>query len=109
MNTTNDSLAVRDFTLLTQDDLHWFNEGTHARIYEKMGAHQMEKDGASGVCFSVWAPNAEQVWVMGDFNGWNKSRHPLRPVHSSGIWSGFIPKIGQGSTYKYHIASRHNG
>ena len=72
-----------NFTLLTDDDLHWFNEGTHCRIYQKMGAHLVEQNGVPGVCFSVWAPNAAQVFVMGDFNGWNKTRHPLaahRPV-----------------------------
>jgi 1,4-alpha-glucan branching enzyme len=98
-----------NFGLLTEDDLHWFNEGTHCRVYEKMGAHFVEHEGVAGVCFSVWAPNAEQVFVLGDFNGWDKSRHPLRPLGGSGVWSGFIPKLGRGATYKYHIRSRHEG
>jgi 1,4-alpha-glucan branching enzyme len=97
------------FTLLTDDDLHWFNEGTNCHLYRKMGAHLVEQNGVPGVCFSVWAPNAAQVSVMGDFNGWNKARHPLQPVGGSGVWSGFVAKIGLGSTYKYHIVSRHNG
>ncbi len=105
--------SVRDlkdnFTLLTNDDLHWFNEGTHCRIHEKLGAHLVEQNGVQGVCFSVWAPNAAQVSVMGDFNGWNKTRHPLQAVGSSGVWSQFVPKIGLGSTYKYHIISRNGG
>jgi 1,4-alpha-glucan branching enzyme len=98
--------TVRDFSLLTGDDLHWFNEGTHVRIYEKLGAHLIEKDGVPGVCFSVWAPNADRVSVMGDFNGWDKTRHPLLPVGGSGIWSGFLPGPGKGALYKYHIVSR---
>ena len=109
-NTTNNKAGtVQEFSLLTADDLHWFNEGTHCRVYQRMGAHLTEQNGVAGVCFSVWAPNAEQVFVMGDFNGWNKSRHPLKPIGGSGVWSGFIPKIGKGSTYKYHLISRHNG
>jgi len=98
-----------NFTLLTDDDLHWFNEGTHCRIYSKMGAHPVTQNGGSGVAFAVWAPNAAQVSVIGDFNGWNKTRHPLRPLGKSGVWSGFVPKLGQGATYKYHLVSRHDG
>jgi 1,4-alpha-glucan branching enzyme len=98
-----------NFALLTEDDLHWFNEGTHCRVYEKMGAHLVEHEGVAGVCFSVWAPNAEQVYVVGDFNGWDKSRHPLRLLGGSGVWSGFIPGLERGATYKYHIRSRHEG
>lgn len=97
------------FTLLTEDDLHWFNEGTHCRVYERMGAHPARQGDVPGVCFSVWAPNAAQVFVVGDFNGWDKARHPLTPLGQSGVWSGFIPKLGRGSTYKYHIRSRHEG
>jgi len=91
----------------TADDLHWFNEGTHCRVYQRLGAHLATQDGKPGVVFSVWAPNARQVGVMGEFNNWHKTRHLLRPVGNSGIWSGFIPGLGAGTTYKYHIASRH--
>jgi 1,4-alpha-glucan branching enzyme len=98
-----------NFALLTDDDRHWFNEGTNCPMFQKMGAHLVEKEGAPGTCFSVWSPNAEQVFVMGDFNGWNKTRHPLLAAGNSGIWSGFVPKLGQGATYKYHIVSRHSG
>jgi len=66
-------------------------------------------NGAPGLVFSVWAPNARQVSVMGDFNGWHKSAHRLRAVGQSGIWSGFVPKLGKGITYKYHIVSHHGG
>jgi 1,4-alpha-glucan branching enzyme len=98
LRSTNGTLA-----LLTDDDLHWFNEGTHCRISQKMGAHLAEQDGTPGVCFSVWAPNAAQVFVIGDFNGWDKTRHPLQAIGNSGVRSGFIPKLGKGATYKYHL------
>jgi 1,4-alpha-glucan branching enzyme len=94
---------------LTDDDLYLFNEGSHFRLYEKLGARQMAVDGLEGAYFSVWAPNAEQVAVMGDFNEWDTESHPLRPLGRSGIWQGFIPGIGKGTIYKYRILSRHNG
>jgi 1,4-alpha-glucan branching enzyme len=108
-NTNNGSGAVEDVSLLTADDLHWFNEGTHCRVYQRMGAHITERGGVPGVGFSVWAPNAAPVFVMSDFNEWNKSRHPLKPQGGSGVWGGFVSKIGKGATDKYHIVSRHNG
>jgi 1,4-alpha-glucan branching enzyme len=94
---------------LTDDDLYLFNEGSHFRLYEKLGAHLMTLDGVEGTHFSVWAPNAEQVYVIGDFNGWDKSSHPLRPREQSGIWEGFIPGVDQGANYKYHLVSRYRG
>jgi 1,4-alpha-glucan branching enzyme len=100
---------VQDPAWLSGDDLHWFNEGTHCRIYQKMGAHLAEQNGLAGVVFSVWAPNAEHVFVMGDFNGWSKSRHALRLLGNSGVWSGFIPGLGKGAAYKYHLLSRYGG
>ncbi len=98
-----------DYQPLTNDDVHLFNEGTHYRLYNKLGAHCMSRDGQHGVHFSVWAPNAESVSVIGEFNGWNKQSHPLQPYGSSGIWQAFIPNVPVGSTYKYYISSRHNG
>lgn len=100
---------VSDYTPLSDDDVHLFNEGTHFRLYEKLGAHCLERDGETGVHFAVWAPNANSVCVMGDFNGWNKSSHPLEPYKSSGIWQGFIPGLGDGTVYKYFVSSHHNG
>ena len=94
---------------LTDDDLYLFNEGSHFRLYEKLGARLLTVEGVEGNYFSVWAPNAEQVFVIGDFNGWDKSSHPLRNRGQSGIWEGFIPGIGQGAIYKYHIISQYNG
>jgi len=93
---------------LTDDDLYLFNEGSHFRLYEKLGARLLTVEGVEGTYFSVWAPNAEQVFVIGDFNGWDKSSHPLRNRGQSGIWEGFIPGIGQGAIYKYHIISQYN-
>src|SRR5689334_5568395 len=77
-------------SLLTDQDLHLFNEGTHLALGDKLGAHPAVIDGAEGTFFAVWAPNAEAVSVIGDFNGWRPSRHPLRARASSGIWEGFV-------------------
>src|SRR3954468_1972650 len=92
-------------TLFSDWDLHLFNEGTHLRLWEKLGAHIM----AGGGMFAVWAPNADRVSVIGDFNGGSHDAHPLQARAQSGIWEGFIPAIGKGTVYKYHIISRHNG
>jgi 1,4-alpha-glucan branching enzyme len=94
---------------LTDDDLYLFNEGSHFRLYDKLGAHIGNHDGASGVYFAVWAPNANHVSVIGDFNGWEKGKHCLRPKANSGIWDDFIPGVGKGSLYKYHVGSRFSG
>ncbi len=96
-------------SLLTEDDLHLFNEGSHFRAYEKLGAHPVQAGETSGCCFAVFAPDARAVSVIGDWNGWDKGSHPLRPRGRSGIWEGFLPGVGAGSVYKYHIASRHRG
>jgi 1,4-alpha-glucan branching enzyme len=90
---------------LTDDDLHWFGEGNHHRLYQKMGAHPDREGEVDGVRFAVWAPEARSVHVMGDFNGWSKGDHPLVPQGVSGIWTGFVPGVGQGEPYKYHIHS----
>lgn len=100
--------VLYDQSLLTRDDVYLFNEGSHFRLYDKLGAHPRTVHGRAGSSFAVWAPNAEYVSVIGDFNGWNKGSHPLRPRESSGIWDGFIPGLEGGTSYKYHIASRHN-
>jgi 1,4-alpha-glucan branching enzyme len=94
-------------TLLSQDDLYLFNEGTHLHLYEKLGAHPMTVDGEDGTYFAVWAPDAKQVFVMGEFNGCDKKSHPLRPRDQSGIWEGFLQGIGKGALYKYHVASKY--
>ena len=98
-----------DMTLFSKDDLYLFNEGTHFHLYEKLGAHRMTVDGQEGMYFAVWAPDARHVSVVGDFNRWDKGSHPLRPRGRSGIWEGFIPGVGKGALYKYHIVSRYKG
>jgi 1,4-alpha-glucan branching enzyme len=102
------SVSGRD-GLFGEQDLHLFNEGTHYRIYRKLGAHLAAIDGRDGVAFAVWAPNAESVSVIGDFDGWDKTRHPLRRVGESGVWQGFVAGLGPGAVYKYHLRSRRNG
>ena len=98
-----------EITLLTDDDLFLFNEGSHFRLYEKLGAHPMTVNDQSGTYVAVWAPDARQVCVTGDFNGWDKASHPLQPRGQSGIWEGFVPKAGSGAIYKYHVVSRYRG
>src|SRR6185369_15815393 len=84
-------------------------EGTHFRVYEKLGAHPGAVKGKAGCFFAVFAPNAAAVSVMGDWNGWDKAANALKPRGQSGIWEGFIPGVGPGAAYKYHVVSRANG
>ena len=98
-----------DVSLLSNHDFYLFNEGSHYRIYQKLGAHVMTVDGQEGTCFGVWAPNAREVSVIGDFNGWDGHAHQLAPRGNSGIWEGFLPGLGKGTMYKFHIVSQHNG
>lgn len=99
-------LAPEDYQSVTDWDVHLFNEGTHFRLYDRLGAHCTIRDGQAGVHFAVWAPNAESVTVMGDFNGWNKASHPLQAHGHSGIWQGFIAGVEHGTVYKYYISSQ---
>jgi 1,4-alpha-glucan branching enzyme len=104
------AVAMRhDSSLLTKDDYYLFNEGSHFALHDKLGAHLITLDGLPGTNFAVWAPNAERVSVVGDFNGWTPGVHPLHSRFSSGIWEGFIPGIGRGTPYKYHIVSHFHG
>jgi 1,4-alpha-glucan branching enzyme len=101
--------APSESVILTGDDIYLFNEGSHFRLYRKLGAHPMTVEGQEGSYFAVWAPDARQVFVLGDFNGWDKTSHPLSSHGQSGIWGGFIPGVTKGAIYKYHIISRHRG
>ena len=98
-----------DVSLLTEDDLFLFNEGSHFNLYDKLGSHLITVDGVEGAYFAVWAPDAERIAVTGDFNGWNKGSHLLGSRGQSGIWEGFIPGLGKGALYKYHVYSRLHG
>lgn len=90
-------------------DLHLFNEGRHQQAYEFLGAHAKVIDEIPGVLFATWAPDAERISVIGDFNHWDGRRHPMRVRGSSGIWELFIPEIRSGMNYKFEIRSRNNG
>ena len=91
---------------ISEFDLYLLAEGTHYRAYEKLGAHLTGKDGKRGVQFAVWAPNAKRVSIIGDFNNWNPNA-AIMSSSTAGIWEGFVPDIGQGASYKYHIESRY--
>jgi 1,4-alpha-glucan branching enzyme len=100
--------SIEEVTLLSEQDIFLFNEGSHFRLYEKLGSHLLSAGEGQGTYFAVWAPDAEQVSVIGDFNDWNKTNHPLKPRDRSGIWEGVIPEAVKGARYKYHIVSRYN-
>jgi 1,4-alpha-glucan branching enzyme len=95
---------VWNYSLLTADDLAQYHQGTHCRLYEKMGSRSLQVEGVWGFYFCVWAPNATHVSVVGNFNDWNSQAHLLFPRwEKSGIWEGFIPGVKLGEIYKYHI------
>ncbi len=98
-----------DDLLLTSHDLYLFNEGRNYRAYDKLGTHLATVNGQAGTQFAVWAPNASAVSLIGDFNGWNPTSHPMQMREQSGIWELFVPGIRQGAIYKYHIKSQNQG
>ncbi len=104
-----DAGRVVESPFLTDFDLHLLHEGHHYRSYDKLGAHLTQIGGRSGTHFAVWAPNAEAVSVIGDFNGWNRDANPMEACHQAGIWECFVPGVGSGALYKYAIRSRWNG
>ncbi|MDN3581363.1 1,4-alpha-glucan branching protein GlgB [Mucilaginibacter flavus] len=98
--------AVEPYSRFTDFDISLFKSGKHFKLYEKFGSHVVEYNGVVGTYFAVWAPNAQYVAVIANFNGWNRGSHSLNARwDSSGIWEGFIPNIGVGETYKYYIKS----
>ncbi|WP_299601321.1 1,4-alpha-glucan branching protein GlgB [uncultured Aquimarina sp.] len=97
-------------SLFSEFDIDLFKLGKHFRLYEKFGSHIITLNGVKGTYFSVWAPSAKSVSVIGDFNFWNENEHQLNVRwDASGIWEGFIPEVGKGNIYKYKIHSHHNG
>jgi 1,4-alpha-glucan branching enzyme len=100
-------------SLLTDFDLHLFGEGKHFDLYRKMGAQVVRAEQGAGVVegthFSVWAPNAATVSVVGSFNGWNPDAHPMRSLGDTGVWQAFVPGVMPGALYKYHVVTRLRG
>ena len=100
---------TRTGSLITDYDVYLFRQGSHSRLHDRLGSHPAVAGGTQGTFFAVWAPNAVEVSVIGDFNGWEAGRDPLLARgEGSGIWEGFIPDIGHGALYKYHVKSRYN-
>ena len=99
--------AYRHLPTLGELDLHLIREGRHERLWEALGAHPLTHDGAEGTAFTVWAPNAKAVRVIGDFNSWDGSTAAMRSMGSSGVWELFLPDVSAGSTYKYEILTGH--
>ncbi len=95
--------------VLTDFDIHLLGEGSHLEQYRKLGSHPCRMGDVPGVSFAVWAPNAERVSVVGDFNGWDGRTHPMRNRGECGVWEIFVPGIGEGEIYKYEIRVRENG
>ena len=93
--------------VLGELDLHLFNEGNHFELYNKFGSHVIEHNGIKGVHFAVWAPNAQRVSLVGDFNHWDGRCHPMRLLGHSGVWEVFIPELDHGTVYKYEVRNCH--
>ncbi len=101
--------GVLSHSLFSNFDIHLFRSGKHYRLYEKLGSHPMKVDGVEGTYFAVWAPSANAVYVVGDFNFWQQDHKLNVRWDGSGIWEGFIPGTGKGTLYKYKIHSNNNG
>ena len=101
--------VLHGLSRFTDQDIYLFNEGTHYRLYDKLGCHLMNHNGQSGAYFAVWAPNADRVFVMGDFNEWWHEELELKPLQKSGIWHGFVAGVTAGQSYKYRIHSHFMG
>ena len=97
---------IRSQVFISEADQYLFAQGTHYDIYKKLGAHLSVEDGVEGTFFGVWAPNALQVHVVGSFNEWNEASHPMKKLGEGGIWSVFIPGVGEGTMYKFLITAQ---
>jgi 1,4-alpha-glucan branching enzyme len=111
-DTTKRKSRVQEPDMLTAHDIYLFREGTHGRLYQRMGCHLVRNaDGggsASGASFALWAPNAARVSVVGEFNGWESAAHPMQArADGSGVWERFVPGVERGQTYKYRVVSAH--
>ena len=100
--------AAETATRFSDYDVYLMREGNHFALFDKLGSHPMTVGDIAGTFFAVWAPNAERVSVVGEFNGWKPDTDALEPLGDSGVWQGFIPHVGVGALYKYRIASRHH-
>ncbi|MCM8756640.1 MAG: 1,4-alpha-glucan branching protein GlgB [Candidatus Omnitrophica bacterium] len=101
--------VIQGVSLFNDEDIYLLKEGNHFRLYDKLGAHTLVIDGKEGTYFAVWAPNAKEVSVIGNFNGWNPHTHKLSSRwDNSGVWEGFTPGVKEGALYKYHIVSHYN-
>ncbi|MGE5444449.1 MAG: alpha-amylase family glycosyl hydrolase, partial [Ignavibacteriales bacterium] len=101
--------TVHNMSIITDHDVYLFKQGSHFKLYDKLGSRPTTIDEMQGTYFSVWAPNAQSVSVIGNFNSWNPGSHLLNVRwDGSGIWEGFIPNVQKGDVYKYHIVSKYN-
>lgn len=91
---------------VTELDIYLFSQGTHYNIYEKLGAHKAVQDGCQGIYFAVWAPNAKNVSIIGEFNEWNETAHPMKPIQAGGIFEGFVKEAKVGDLYKFFIITK---
>jgi len=96
---------ARQRVFISEDDQYLFAQGTHYDIYKKLGAHLSEENGVKGTFFAVWAPNAKEVHVIGSFNSWNETSHPMKKLGEGGIWSVFVPEVKEGDMYKFLITA----
>ena len=110
-DTTKRKSRAQESNMLTAHDIYLFREGTHGRLYQRMGCHLVRNAGggaASGASFAVWAPNAARISVVGEFNGWESAAHPMQArADGSGVWERFVPGVERGQTYKYRVISAH--
>ena len=93
----------KNVSFVTEYDMYLLAQATHYEIYEKLGAHIGKQGKKTGVYFDVWAPNAKNVWVIGTFNDWNETSHPMKRLEPNGVYEAFIPEAKEGDCYKYLI------